>query len=703
MQSLSFNKPIVDITIKDLSKYLLISDENSTIYILDIETLKLKNKIELKILQNAQPNRVLDFSSNLSYVVFASQKVSKLFSLKQKEVVAVMERHRDDVSCVAIDPNDRYFFSGGDDGFVYGVDIRSKQLALVLPKHTDSINDIVFSKDARFVATASYDKVIHLYDLEEMALKKKLRSHTSPIMKMLFLTKTRLLSIDKDGGAIVWDLENFIVVTRLGGFHDEVTSVCLADNLFIFIATKLGYVMAYDLHTYRQISHSYIKVDAKIDAIGFDQIRKNLYLGCNNSRVYVENIYKHKNEIAPLMQNLEYSEVYKITQKNILLGYTKEYQQLELLWQKSIDKARELLEKLDKDTAFKVVQPFLSISSKKAQFQKLLDDFLEYEKFVSFVKQNKLSLAYSMIGTHEIFKETKIYKLLEQKWQDSLVEATKVSEMQNSVDKIKEIFAPYRGIAQKSAVIQDIIQNYTMLNRFKLLIYEKKFKLAFELSKKYNFLESLGEYKNTLIYLDSLLINANNMQDANETLQALKIYKNLVEIDEYKDIAREQITKIENGIKFENAIKDDNLEIAYNLLDNCDKLKETQNGKLLDKQWQDDKSRATIYISKADAIGLKNLLLKYINIKSKLSAIASMTSWCYIVELNRTLRDSPNQKILENGIKNFLLYFGQTEEFNNFFEHFLKIFPQTKLNPSSLPHGSLDGWKSSMVVKSILE
>lgn len=703
MQSLSFSKPIIDITIKELSKYLLISDESSTIYVLDIDTLKLKNKIELKTLQNNQPSRVLDFSSSLSYLVFASQNRSKLFSLKQKEVVATMDRHRGNVSCVAIDPKNRYFFSGGDDGFVYGVDIRSKQLALVLPKHTDTINDIVFSKDARLIATASYDKVIHLYDLEEMRLKKKLRSHTSPIMKMLFLTKTRLLSIDKDGGAIIWDLENFMVITRLSGIHDEVTTACIADNIFIFIATKLGYIMVYDMQTYKLISHNYIKVEAKIDALCFDTIKKNLYLGCNNSKVYVEDIYKHKDEIAPLMQNLEYAQVYKITQKNLLLGYTKEYQQLELLWQKSIQKAREFLEKLDKTMALKVVSPFLDISSKKAQFQKLVDDFLEYEKFVSFVKQNKLSLAYSMISTHEIFRETKIYKLLEQKWQDSLIEAVKLSEVQNSVDKIKEIFAPYRGIAQKSVIIQDIIQNYTMLNRFKLFIYEKKFKLAFELSKKYSFLESLDEYKNTIAALDALLVNAKKLQEANEILQALKIYKNLVEIDEYKDIAKEEISKIENSIKFASAIKDGDLEVAYNLLENNDILKQTKEGKALEQEWQDDRSKATIYISKADAIGLKNLLLKYINIKSKLSAIASMVSWCYIVELNRTLRDSPNQKILENGIKNFLLYFGQTEEFGNFFEQFIKTFPQSKINPNSLPQGSLESWKSSMVVKSILE
>lgn len=703
--SVKFDNPIVDITIIPQKRYLLVTDSNTIVNLLNIGTLDIKNQLKINAIQEKYPNKVVAFSSNAIYlaIIASGAKESKLFNITTKKLVATVSRNQGGVSCIAIDPKDRYMFSCGEDGSIFCVDIKSGQLAFTLPRHVDAVNDIAFSKNAHLVATASYDRNINLFDFASMSLKTKLRAHIAPVMRIQFLTKNRLLSIDKKNSAIVWDLVNYTVITRLQGIHDDITRVVFADERFIFIATKLGYILAYDASTYKLISHRFIKVDSSITVLFFDEITKHLYIAAEDGHIFVYNIYNNEQNIAIYFEEKKYDLLQECVNDNPLLSHTKTYETFELLWQKSIQKARGYLELCDKEKAKKVVENFLTIPSKKQYVQKLFNDFTEYDKFLQYIKQNKIALAYAMVNTYPIYKETKIFKDIEAQWVSAMQLAQKQLQIPNSLDKIKEILAPYRGVSEKMPIIQDFMQNYVAFSRFKASLGEKNFKMAFEYVKKHPFLRTTKEYDSLMTYSDTLYIKAKKLQASGDTHSAIKLYKVLIDFEDFRDEVKLIISEIENEHKFYAALRENDLSTAYNLLSASEILQTTKDGIKLEEVWDSDYTKAGVYASDANIDGVKSALANYLGIKSKFIAIATVVSWCYLSELDNAIKNKVEQKAIENGIKNFVLYFGVTEQLGIFFDNFLAAYPTTKLNLESLKKSSLENWKPSMIVKSILD
>ena len=59
--------------------------------------------------------------------------------------------------------------------------------------------------------------------------------------------------------------------------------------------------------------------------------------------------------------------------------------------------------------------------------------------------------------------------------------------------------------------------------------------------------------------------------------------------------------------------------------------------------------------------------------------------------------------IVKENLKNYILYYGVTEQLRSFFKTFKEKYPDTKLNPNSQIQGSINSWRPSMIVKSILD
>ena len=160
---------------------------------------------------------------------------------------------------------------------------------------------------------------------------------------------------------------------------------------------------------------------------------------------------------------------------------------------------------------------------------------------------------------------------------------------------------------------------------------------------------------------------------------------------------------MEHQHKFYAALAEKDIATAYNILDDSDTLQYSQEGMKLEEAWENDYLTASRFAAKASVDGVKNTLLKYMNIKSKFMAIATAVSWCYITQLNIALKNKTEQKIIENGIKNYILYYGLSDQITTFFTAFVKEYPNTKLVLESQVQGSIEVWKPSMIVNSILD
>ncbi|MCD6432840.1 MAG: hypothetical protein J7L21_02255, partial [Sulfurimonas sp.] len=397
-----FEKPIILIKTLD-SGDLLVVDSNTTVAIMDRFSFELKGGFKGKISHTEFSCRVVDFSRDKNYFVSISSdsKETKLFNIKTKKLIAKINRHHGAIACVAIDLMGRYMFSCGEDGKTFATDIKSTKLAFTLPVHVDAITDIVFSDNSIWLATASYDKKIQLFSLSTMSPSHKLIGHSSAVVKMQFLSNNRLFSIDKDSNGIVWDIKKGKVLVRLKGIHDSVLHVTKSsDDEFLFLGTALGYILVYELEKYKLLSAKYIKLDSSITALGFNEAQYSLMIATKKSELFFYNIFYGEKNLEEFVQKKEYASIHKYLEVNPLLIYTKVMKKVEIIWDLTVKKAKLALERNDKVAAIKLFKSFKNIPEKNRIMQKIILEYAEFNKFVIYVKQAKLPLAYSMANKY---------------------------------------------------------------------------------------------------------------------------------------------------------------------------------------------------------------------------------------------------------------------------------------------------------------
>jgi hypothetical protein len=372
------------------------------------------------------------------------------------------------------------------------------------------------------------------------------------------------------------------------------------------------------------------------------------------------------------------------------------------LWKKTVKNAKEFLENNDKVSAIKLFEGFNSIPIKRQLAQKLIQEYSEYDKFLMLIKHNKLALAYMLANQHPIYKETKVYKEMELQWEKTLVLAKKYLLDSKLSHMAQEIFLPYRGISEKTILIQELVLNMRVYKRFRTAISQKEFKVSFELIKQNPFLKDFPEYNALIKYSDSLYMRAQTFLNNGDTHAAIKIFRVLLDFDDFKDEVKQIITEIENRHKFFNAIETQNDLLAYAILDISPSLQDTEDGKKLQQQWDDDFIKASLFAQETDIDAMKKILDKYIKIRSKNSSIATVFSILHLAQIKNIMNGEGDQKIVESGIKNYLLYYGLTEPIKEFFLLFQAQYPESKLNIDSQVYGDMSRWRPSMAVDTIL-
>ena len=627
-----------------------------------------------------------------------------LFDAKSKKILTKVDRHHGEVTCVAIEPKNKYMFSCGDDGKSYGIDIKSKKIAFTLPVHVDTVNDIGFSENGQWVATASYDKKVQIFNMTMMARKHRLVAHADPVMKVHFLSKHRLVSIDKKSSAIIWDYYSGKVITRLEGIHDDVLHITTdADGKFLFLGTQLGYILVYELESYKILSKKYIKLTSAITALNFDKNTQQLIVGTQSGDLLFYGIYEGVDYIKEQLQVKDYEAIQRYVEQNPLLSYTKIYQLVINLWDTTMKKARLSLEAGDKQTAINLFKHFKNIPSKNSIMQKVMLEYEEFDRFAMLAQQGKLALAYSLALKHPMYRDSKVYKVLEAAWKKAFAAAQKYAIDPKGADIAREILAPYRGITQKTKLIQELLTKSEVYKRFRIAIGQKDFRIAFELVKQHPFLKEFADYDALMTYADTLYINSQKLLQAGDTHSAIKILRILLDFSDFTDEVKELIKEIENKQKFFNAMEEGDSAVAYNLLSTNDELQESEDGKMLQKDWNDDLLKANEYALEGNVKKLNEVLQKYMKISSKNNALANIYGWCYMAQLERSVESKKEQAVIENGIKNYILYFGLQDQIESFFHIFKQSYPSSKLNLDLQTKGSISMWRASMIVKSILD
>ncbi len=705
VKSKSFKKAIIVLKILD-DKRLLVVDKETTVRMINKDTFELSEGFKAKILHKYYKTNVVAFSNDGQY--FASltsdAKESRLFSAKTKKLISKVDRHHGEASCVGIDPLDRYMFSCGDDGKTFAIDIKSGKLVFTLPSHVDTINDVAFTKNGNWVAICSYDRKITLFSLVTMTSKPKLKAHAAPIMKVKFISKNRLISFDKNSSVIIWNIYSGKIIERLQGVHDTVVQMTTSkDDKFLFLGTALGYIIVYDLDSYELLAPRYIKITSPITALEFDEEHNHLMIATEDGFIMYYNIYEGEDVLRDLLKVKEFDSLQKEVEKNPILKYTNIYDLMSNFWEKTLAKAKIALQNGDKAKALLLFKSFEKIPSKNSIIQKTIMDYGEYEKFATFAKSGKFNLAYGLANTFPVYKESKLYKALEDRWKKVLVQAQKYILNPREAAKAQEILKPYRGISQKTRLIQELLTKSEVYKRFRDALGQKDFTICSELIKQHKFLKELPEYEILNRYADNLYFKSQQLMHSGDDFTAIKMLRQLSAFEEFKEDVIDLLKTIEIKQKFLQSVEDENYEYAYDIMAKYEDFLELPEGKKLQEKWYKDQMLANAFAANGDARGVEKTLKEYLHISSKSVAVATIFAWCYMVQLEDKARSGASQKDIEQGIKNYMLNFGLQEQIENFYTLFKAKYPDSKLTLEHLTQGSMSMWRPAMITTSILE
>jgi len=702
LKLLNIKVPILQI--KMLSNgSLSIVDAQTTVRLLSMDDYKIIGGFKSNIHHERTSGDIVDvaFRGDYSISVIPKSNKAALFSMENKELLYKLGRHQGEIESVGIDPNSRYCVTCGQDGKVFVWVIKTARLAFSMPPHADFVTSIAFNDSGQWIATGSFDRTINLLNLATMKRPLKLIGHGSVIVSILFLLDLRLLSAEKEGGLIVWDIRTGKVLKRLPKMNDTITTMCIStDKRFVFVGTKLGYIALYDMHSMELVKQRYLKESESISSIAFIESDFRLAIGTVQGNVRFYSLFGDQDAYMDLLRQRQYKAFYLLLDENPILLYSRAYELAEKIWEDVLSKARYYLEKVEKAKAKELLDLFSGIPQKNGLIAQILQDYEKYAQFLACAQEGRLPLAYSLSKQCTSFQDSEPYRKMELRWKKLFSKAQEVILAVGGEEQARILLAPYRGISEKTTLIQQLFAQKQLYEYFKKVIASRNFIKFFELIKNHPFLKEFSEYDTVMEYADKLYIQGMKAYQNNDLPTAKKACEVLIHFPDYSKEANQLLETIKVKHLFFDAISSENYLNAFAYLASYPLLYEMPEAQKLEGHWNKVLDLALRYALKGEIEGLRKQFEFYLPISAKYVSMGSVFAQCYSVQLEQKLHAHAPSSELENGIRNYVGLFG-VDDYIMFFFNLYKRDYETRLDLKMIKQGSLESWAPSMLINDI--
>lgn len=674
--------------------YLAIIDVQNALRIIDLKTYTVVGgfKSSIKHERISESNVDISLDGLFSISTIPGTNKAALFNAQKKELLYKIGRHQGEIECVGIDPNSRYSITCGQDGKAFAWVIKTARLAFSMPPHSDYVTSVGFSDSGQWIATGSYDRTINLLNIATMKQPMKLRGHNSAVISIIFLLEAKLLSVDKEGMLILWDMRNGKMIKRLTKMNDEPSTMVVSqDKKFAFVGTKLGYVGLYDLQSLEQVTNRYVKESESISSIAFISEEFRIAVGTAEGNVRIYSLFGSDEIYMSMLRDKQYRLFYEAVDANPMLLYSKFYSLVEKIWSDIIEKARQLLEKNEHEKAKELLNQFSGIPKKNAFITQMLRAYEKYAQFQKYVEEGRFPLAYSMAKQYTSFQDSEPYRKMELRWKKLFLKAQELILKPNGDDQARELLAPFRGISDKTALIQQLFEERRMYEYMKKIIAQRDFVKFFELVKIHSFLKEFPEYTSVMEYGNKLYIQAQKGYMGGDYSTARKATEILSMFPDYANEAQELYDTIKAKHLFMDALSSSNLMNAFSYLSSYPLLYDTPEAQVLEKQWNVLVDKALRYAAKGDIAEVLNVFEPYFVIPEKFRVMAGVVAQGYCVQLEQLLRIKAPQEVLESGIRNYVEIFGIDEGILTIFDYFKNRYT-TQIDLEMLKQGSYESW-----------
>ena len=641
---------------------LTVIDTENVVRMYELKEFALVNGFKSKI-EPAVPYVATNaISENGRYILFyrASKRELLLFDIPSKKFLFAIKAHGAGTECVAFSPDSNAFISGGIDGRVYMWGVANGKKIDAFPHHTDTVSAIAFSPDARLIATSGYDRIIKVSNRSFRNNKQRLISHKEIPTTLTFLSEQRLLSTDKEGALLIWDINEAKVIKRLEKFPSHVTAVAITpDEQFLFACGIQGDIGLYDLKAGVLLKINYLHTLSGIAAACYSGSDRRLICGLANGNIVIYDFEREAQKFEAHLEKKEFLECYTMLEEDPMLAYNPLSEQLETIFDTYYKGAKKLLMQEQTQKAEALMAPFKSSAAKRLLIQKLFNDFKLYKRFSESAKTGKFAVAYGLAEEHDELKITPLYEAMEKKWQDILLTARKIPVTKEYEAKLRQLFKPYLGVAGKNIIMNTMYSDGATVQLFQKLIGNKEFVEAFKLIASCPFLKNLDEYE-TLMRVGELL--EAKMFEAFQNgkyPEAVNLSDEVACFPEKGEVAKTVRNKANVYATAMSYYAEKKIAEVYNIIEKNPYLAEAEIGIAVEEAFKEALNEAEGHAARSDVAAIKTSMQKFMKVRSKVPSIVHIIKVAYLGQLEALCAKGGSD--FSKALESYMKYFGYDE------------------------------------------
>ncbi len=656
---------------------LAVLDLENNFRIFDLDEYKLIDGFKSKYKPNVLYINNMAISSNGRHLCLYNKesRVVALFDQPARKFVHEISAHPGGVETVEFTRDNKYFITGGMEGRIYMWSVSTGKKVDTLSHHYDSVSAISSNENGRWIATAGYDKVIKVFNRSFRKNHYKLISHQEPVTTVNFLSEQRLLSTDKEGTILIWDIVKSSVIGRLPKFDSHITAVCFdAEEKYLFVAGLGGMVGLYDLQSQKLLKLDFLKQLAGITQMHYCDERRLLIFGLSNGHIPIYELQAQEDMFTQLMKEKDFNGCYEMVELNPLLLGSEIYASLENLFENAYEKAKQLLRAGKTQEAKTLLQYFTASSAKRLIIQKLFHDFALFQTFATAVNNKKYMMAYSLAEEYSSLKETAEYQKMESEWSKILLVIRRIINDKSSEEKIKQLFRPFMGVPGKNLVIKSLYSNRNVFMLFQKYVQEKDYFNAFKLISGHSFLEELDEY-DKLMKIGELM-EEKTLETFNDGTyyDAVKLCDTLSYFPKQKEFAEGLRDKANIYAETMQYFAEKEFAAVYNMIEEHPYLENAKIAMDIEKGFLSYYEKAENYAASGNVAAVKKVMEKFSKIKSKMPSIYHLIKVAYWTQIEQAAAAKASDKVLKDAFKAYEKLFG----YESMLEDVLKTINQTR-------------------------
>ena len=656
---------------------LSVIDVTNNFRMYDLNEFKLLNGFKSKLSANILYVNNMAISTDANYLSFYNKekKEVSVFENSRRKFIFEISAHPGGVETVAFTQDNKYLITGGMEGRLYMWSVSTGKKVDTLSHHYDSISAISSNENGRWIATAGYDKVIKVFNRSFRKNHYKLISHQEPVTTVNFLSGQRLLSTDKEGAILIWDVVKATVLSRFEKFDSHITAVCFdKDEKFLFVAGLGGMVALYDLQEQKLLKIDFLKQLAGITHMHYCNERNLLVFGLSNGHIPIYELNIQEEEFLELMRKKDFTACYLLAQENPLLEYSDAFKSLETLFTKAYDHATLLLREQKTVEAKELLKHFNATSEKRLIIQKLFNDFAVFNTFLGAVNMKKYMMAYSLANEYTSLKQTQEYQKMEDEWNKILLVIRKMIKDPLAEEKIKQLFKPFVGVPGKSLIIKSLYSNRNVFILFRKHLLQKDYFNCFKLIQGHAFLEEFEEY-DRLVQIGRVF-KAKTLEMFNDGAyyDAVKMCDILCYFPQEKEFAEGLRDKANIYAETMQYFAEKKFSAVYNMIEEHPYLEDAKITQEIENGFLNYYEKAENYAANGNVAALKKVMEKFSKIKSKIPSILHLVKVAYWAQIEQAALQKVSDTTLQGAFGKYQKIFG----YESMLEDVLKTIQQKR-------------------------